>query len=200
MRPGTAHLSGSVRMINRATEMGQPGGRSRSVSRFSGVCACLAGLVLAAVPASASDDFIRRMRDMDETARIEAALADALAKNSTSGRKAIASRISRQDLAIIRGLTRPAGPGSKKDTDLALRLGPCDYAGITIRHIAVALHENKLKAVARDAGFLTTPRRVGNLFAENVARCEMITGKPRSIRKIGSACVVTATCSQDDED
>ncbi|WP_438703015.1 hypothetical protein [Tabrizicola sp.] len=165
--------------------------------------------LLAPVAAAQQVDqaFVARMGDLPETLRIEAALADALETNDEEKLQALARSISEEDrAAIARFLTVATEAASNPDkigedteaSKIALLLGPCHYAGLTIRVITLRLSEGSLKSSRSDGVFRISPGDLDDLFAENAVRCETIKGLARSIRRIGSACAMDGTCGGQD--
>lgn len=150
--------------------------------------------------AQANDAFVNRMRDLRETLQIEQDLAKTLKARDKAALAAVARKVDNQDGKTIRWLTDGMQKGSKEARDLSLRLGPCEQAGILIRAMASSAGAGRLRVEEKGTTFITTPRRTGNAFAENVARCEIVTGFPASTRRIGSACATSGTCNDDDED
>jgi hypothetical protein len=159
-----------------------------------------AWLSAGAAMAQPGPDFAARMRDIDETLLIERQLSDALARKDQGAVGALAAQIEAEDGANIRAFIEGIQQNAPAVRELALRFGPCENAGLLIRSIAFSIGNGQLKGEARDETFLTNPRRPGNEFAENLARCEMVIRKNmRSQRSIGSACVIDGNCD-DDED
>lgn len=150
--------------------------------------------------AQANDAFVSRMRDLRETRQIEQDLAKTLKAGDKAALAAFARKIDSQDGKTIRWLADGVRKGSKEARELSLRLGPCEKAGIAIRSIAIGVGTGRLAVEERGAAFLTKPRSTGNTYAEDVRVCEILFGLPVSTRGIGSACVATGNCNDDDED
>ncbi len=150
--------------------------------------------------AQANDAFVSRMRDLRETRQIEQDLAKTLKAGDKAALAAFARKIDNQDGKTIRWFAVGILIGSKEARELSLRLGPCEQAGILIRSIAYAAGTGRLAMEERGAAFLTKPRSTGNTYAEIVGSCELLAGLPVSTRGIGSACVTSGTCNDDDED
>ena len=150
--------------------------------------------------AQANDAFVSRMRDLRETRQIEQDLAKTLKAGDKAALAAFARKIDNPDGKTIRWLAEGMRKGSKEARELSLRLGPCEQAGIIIRSIAYAAGMGRLAMEEKGAVFLTKPRNAGNTYAENVGRCEILAGLPALKRGIGSACVTSGTCNDDDED
>ncbi len=161
------------------------------------------GLILSApgtVAAQPEPAFAGRMRDLAQTLQVEQDLANSLKQPDRSGLAALAARIDRQDGAALRWLADGLQSGDKAAREIVLSFGPCETAGVAIRSIAAALGDCRLTAQEKGTAFLTAPRQPGNVYAETVARCEMLSKAPPSPRRIGVACVMAGNCQDDDED
>ncbi|MCA0400033.1 MAG: hypothetical protein LCH38_04360 [Proteobacteria bacterium] len=180
-----------------------PGG-SKTGPRLSGrLCAVYPVVVfaLASAPlpvvAEIDGNFARRLSDVSTTLRIEGTLADALARGSKAGVRRLSATIRHQDGRRIEHLADITEAGGEKALGIALRLEPCEIAGLAIRAMVIGIDRGHIRAEFTQGAVVLSPKRIGDIFAENLVRCEMIAKKQASKRRIGSTCVIDGSCEQD---
>jgi hypothetical protein len=149
-----------------------------------------------------SDAFWERMKNHDDTLQVETKLAGHLNSNDRAGLLKLAAEIKKQDGVDIDIFYRLSQKFDKKDpkvTEMALRLGPCHYAGLTIRAITLSLAERKSKVVREHGIIGIRPGNAESLFVSSINSCEKITRRPVTERKIGSSCAIDGrNCFSDD--
>jgi|GEM_PF-7113338 len=147
------------------TSLSWMGAKIRPAKTFvrAAAVAGLAYVTVAPGHAQVIDDFLVRMRNVEETRKIELELADALDNNNKDAIDSIAKRIKNQNGADFEALEtveqeikgcqdrQPKQPEQdskcKAYLDLAMKAGPCELAGILIRFIAIGLSEDVFHAV-----------------------------------------------------
>jgi hypothetical protein len=85
---------------------------------------------------------------------------------------------------------------------VTMKLGPCHYAGITIRILTAGIASESFKPKITEYGIVTKPSKIdlSGQFAEKVWACEQINRHPKSDRKVGSTCVIDGrNCDEDDD-
>ncbi len=135
-----------------------------------------------------SDAFLDRLSDYDTTLVIEKQLVDALSGNEKKALRQLAIRIKKEDGGDVKQLLLAIKPTQLDE--IALKLGPCHYAGLLIRTIITQLVEGRVK-VKRQQGFLRlNPSGFDDQFAEHMHRCEHVKKHSKTERKIGTSCLV----------
>lgn len=133
--------------------------------------------------AETMDAFLERMKDVNATLRLEEGLRGELESGNDPGIKAMARNIRRDDGAHIETL-------AKASQKLAMKIGPCQIAGVTLRTLILGLGEGRVRAERAGATFATRPRAGGELFGENMRRCEIIHRSPKTVRRVGTLCAL----------
>jgi hypothetical protein len=138
-------------------------------------------------PPEQIDAFLARISDIDATLKLEREAYDAVHRKDKKWFAEQASIIKRDDLPIFK---RIASIQDQVTTDIALRMGACHYAGISIRGVIGAGFENARKGRAlSNATRSSAPEAkkvsIADEFAENIQRCERVKRLPRSQRLIG---------------
>ena len=164
------------------------GAMQRAVWR---VGALLLGLACAAraqaeVPAPDLD----RLKSLDTTLRLEREAADAIRGKDARTLKRLAADLKKIDAALFAALPKVETRAGNDALALALKLGACHYAGLTLRVAILAMADGRTPARIRPTFIDTTPPVVTDQFAAHMQRCELIERAPASVRLIGSSCLI----------
>jgi hypothetical protein len=139
------------------------------------------------IPAEKIEAFLTRISDVEETLKLERAVSETVKRNDKKWFIEQAKVINRDDLPLMKRLT---GNKDKLSTDVALRMGPCHYAGLMIRTVirvgeANAIQNKPLSNATRSRPPESDDASNADDFAEQMQRCERVKRLPRSTRLIG---------------
>ena len=156
--------------------------------------AVVAAPVKAEVTAKVQDSDLDRLKSLATTLRMEREAADAFRRKDTRGLQKLATEVKASDAAILSVLPLAVLPRSETRTDaeftaLALKLGACHYAGLTLRLAVIGMAEGRTPARIRKSYIDATPPVMTDQFAAHVQRCELIERVAPSVRLIGSSCL-----------
>lgn len=137
---------------------------------------------------------LERLKSLATTLRIEQAAADAIRRKDTRALKLLATDIKKTNsviLAVMPFAVRPKA-ATRSDAEfmaLALKLGACHYAGLTLRVAVIGMADGRTPARVRPTYIDATPPVMTDQFAAHVQRCELIERVAPSVRLIGSSCL-----------
>lgn len=162
------------------------------------------------VPAQAMDEVrlqaaVASLADGAEAQRLEAKIADFVKSGDRVELTKLAEQIQVKDGDFLdlmaKVYDRPEGLTVTLATDpnwqrIGLSMGPCHYANIAIRLIAISISKGIQPAI-RNGVIVIDGTQVDSLFAESMHRCELVARLPKTARQIGSSCAMTGDCGED---
>jgi hypothetical protein len=109
---------------------------------------------------------------------------------------ALARRVEKQDGFPINTIPTLM---TDQQSMIALRLGACHYAGLSIRFIIKGLADKTIRSSRKYGVHTTSPGDLDDLFVENIRRCEIVKRYPVTQRTVGTKCIVDGTqCDEKD--
>ena len=132
------------------------------------------------------EPLLDRLKDLQETQKLEAAVAVAVRSKDRVALKRIAASV-RGDVQLFTPLVSESNTARN---ELALKLGPCHYAGLYVRIIAQSFADRSVKPKIFKDYIDVMPSKFADGFAENMSRCERLAKSPNSGRLIGSTCAI----------
>jgi hypothetical protein len=122
--------------------------------------------------------------DHAQTRALEELLHQAIQDKHTGKLSDAYAKIVKQDIHIFEYLQNIHKKGDAQAQEIALKMNPCHYAGMTIRSLIF----NAYKNTQPHKGRLTTAMddHLAQMFAENMDRCERLYKKPHTQRLIGN--------------
>jgi hypothetical protein len=152
---------------------------------------CTATLLAhSAAQAAVSEATLERLKDHALSLQLEQALVAAIRNQDRKALATLASPTIREEFATFAALGVGKGLRTAAAQDLALKLGPCHYAGLTIRGLIVTIAEKRVKPVPKSKPLEVVPEGLDTLFVENMHRCEVINKLPATQRLIGRSCAI----------
>lgn len=156
----------------------------------------LAGLTMAK-PSLAKENtvLLEAMRQFAEPAaavHLEDTIFKLLQKENRTGIQRLAEQIDEKDGRALEAIEKIAGAAegtvSADDLDvtrLALSLGPCHYANLLVREVALLIAEDGTEAVIHNDVIEIDGAQVDDLYAQMITDCERLKGRPARKVKIG---------------
>lgn len=146
--------------------------------------------VTAEVATKVLDGDLDRLKSLATTLRLEREASDAIRGKDGRALISIAAGLKKTDAAIFAVLPKVETRAGKEKLALALKLGACHYAGLTLRSAIVAMADGRTPARVRLTYIDSTPPVVTDQFAAHMQRCELIERAAPSVRLIGSSCLI----------
>jgi hypothetical protein len=184
------------------------------LGRCSGICGSVvaAGIsMLAATTAIAelSGAQLKQLADLPLTLQLERDLAFAIRSLKPGTADALRVNLLKAEPELVAELfalglaaSQPSSNAvnASKLRSVALKLGPCHYAGILVRALTIGIANGSFEPVVKDFGIVTKPAAhdLTASFAENAHRCEVIHRLAKSERAIGSTCSIDGRNCDDD--
>lgn len=187
-----------------------PSAAALETGRSLAVVLAFSVLAVGSARAESMDAFLDRMKDVPTTLRLENEVADLLGRGDRAGLRAKAREVTRSDQAktnavfnaIKRAVVdsgveanarrrlagRPETEPRRADSQLIDKVGPCHMAGLSVRTLLIGLDGRRVAFERKGDVFVTRPRGAGDVYAEEIRRCEVIRNLPKSARRIGSTC------------
>jgi hypothetical protein len=140
-----------------------------------------------------------RLKDHEQTLKLERALVRAVQGQDRRTIARLASNILLKDLPGLEIFAQTKNIDDLLPPHLALKMGPCHLAGIAIRTIIVGFANQRLKARQGTSPLEITPNGVELMFVEHMRRCELVILRiPLTQRLIGTSCAVDGKNCRDD--
>lgn len=185
-------------------------------------CATLGAPAAIAQDSSALIPKVQHFDDLPDTLKMEETIHAYGVSGDISGVKKLAETIRSDDgatlselMAISQWASEQAASGGPdalaagkdwmKDprAKVILAMGPCHYAGMLARQLALGLADGSMKPVQRNGRTMVDGTVIDTAFSTQMSRCQQIRGKvssPDLARTVGDMCELTGAGCGDDPD